>query len=138
MNKAAFALSAPSTATPISGAEDSWRPEGHSSEDDSQSVSVMGESDSKSRPVGSILSGTGGGGEGDDGMSRPLEGVRLTAVRSAAIASGEAFDPGGVDAEGSGLQKYLGLGEVSAIPCVAQVMTGFGEVADMRRPSAVV
>ena len=80
-----------------------------------------------------------GGGEGNDGKSRPPEGVRLTAVCSAAIASGGEFEAsGGVDAEGPGVERYVGLGEVSTIPCVARVMTRFCEVAGMRRLSVVV
>ena len=68
-------------------------------------------------------------------MPIPSEGVGLTAVCSVAITSGgefEAFDSGGVDAEGSGVEMYVGLGEVSTIPCVTRVMAGFGGVAGMR------
>ena len=89
--------------------------------DNAQSDRVTGESNNKGRPVGNISSRTGEG-EGDDGTFRPPEGVKLTAVCSAAVASAkgfEAFDSGGVDAEGSGVERYVSLGEVAMVPCVA-------------------
>ena len=98
------------------------------------------ESNDKSGPVGNISSRIGEG-EGHNGSSRPPDGVKLAVVCSAEIASGgefDAFDSGGVDAEGCGVEMCVGLGEVSTIPCVARVMAGFGEVAGMRRVSVVV
>lgn len=80
-------------------------------------------------------------GEGEDGTSRLPKGVRLTAVCPMVIASGgeiEAVDSGGVYAEGAGVRRWVGLGKVAMIPCVARVMTGFGEVADMQRLLVVV
>lgn len=67
---------------------------------------MTGESDEKGRPVGKILSRTGEG-EGEDRTSRRSEGVRLTEVCSAAIASGgefEIFDSRWVDVESPGVE----------------------------------
>ena len=81
------------------------------------------------------ISERAGEGKGDDRWSGPLEGVKLTAVCSAALASGEeyeVFDSGWVDAEGPGVERYVRLREVSTISCVARVMTTSGEVAEMQ------
>ena len=74
-------------------------------------------------------------------MSRSSEGVRQCAACRTATASGgvvEAFDLGGVDAEGSMVERCIVFAEVSMLPGVARVLTGFGEVAGMRQLSMVV
>ena len=43
----------------------------------------------------------------------------------------EAFGLGGVDAEGSGVERCFVLAEVPVLPCVTRVVTGFDEVAGM-------
>ena len=102
---------------------------------------VTKESEGNSRPVGSISS-TIGPGEADDRGFRSPEAVWLTAVCSTATTSGgevEDFDlEGGADAEDSGVEICVVLGEASIPPCIARVVTVFGEVEGMRRLARVI
>lgn len=60
---------------------------------------------------------------------------------TAEVSGGEvwALDLGAeVDAKGSGVERCGILAEVSMLPCVAQVVTGFGKEAGIRRLAVVV
>ena len=62
----------------------------------------------------------------------------MFSVTVASYGDFEAFDLGGVDAEGSRVERYVSLGDVSSVLCVAQVMVGFNGVVGMQQLSAVV
>ena len=75
-------------------------------------------------------------------MPRSPKGVRLSVVCSTVVAPGgefEALDLGaGGDAEDSGEERSVVLTGVSILPRVARAVTGFGEVAGIRRLSVFV
>lgn len=69
--------------------------------------------------VGGMMLPRTGVGVGDDGMPGSPEGVRQCAVCRMATAPGgevEAIEAGGVDAEGSGVERCIVPAEVSTPP----------------------
>ena len=101
------------------------------------SDTVKGKSEVNGGPVGSTdISSRACVGEGVDETSRPTAGCSTT------MASGGEVDAldlgGGVDDEGSGVERCVVLEEGALLPCIGRVVIGFSEVAGMRRLSVVV
>ena len=95
--------------------------EGDSGDENAWSELATAGSEGNNRPVGGISSKIGAG-----------DAVWLIAVCSTATnSSGEAEARRG-DAKGSGVDRLIIFGEASILPCIARVVTGFGEVKETR------